>query len=205
MAVDTGSKEGLEAFAAANGLPFAPSASLPSDGHLLGSGGKVEGAVEGGLPGGLDGTIAYYVYTTSSSDSDGHTSTQHHRFTILVTRLPESIGFAPYLSYGGRGSSIGVDLSQGIQQLKLLEGDAFKGAHLYAYDGSSKSWLAQLFSPALIDWLARSDDGFGFELSGGVLCAARDGYLTGSDDVESLCSDAAHVAEAIRKESVEGV
>lgn len=204
MAAEDGTGSGLEAFAAANGLTFASSASLPSDGALLSEGGDVEGAVTGTLPGGLGGTLARYHYTTTSTDSDGHTTTHHHRLTIVVSRVPESIGFAPYLAYRGPGSSMGVDMGQGAKRVKMVE-DAVKNGRAYAFDGTDEGWLTELFSPALLDWLGRSPAGFGFELSGGVLCVARDDFIDGGRELTGLCTDAAHVAEAVRKESIEEV
>src|SRR5207247_1681221 len=54
----------------------------------------------------------------------------------------------------------------------------------------------------LIDWLGRSANDFGFELSAGVLCVAREGYLSG-DDLAGLVSDASHVAAAVADECQE--
>jgi hypothetical protein len=96
-----------------------------------------------------------------------------------------------------------VSLGSSPEQVKLEEGDALEGTTLYAYKGSSHEWLTELFSPALIDWLARSEDDFGFELCNGVLVVSRDGYLSSPSDLETLCSEAAHLAAALRKESLE--
>jgi hypothetical protein len=193
----------LESFAQRNGLAFANATSLPQEGALLSAGGDQKGAATGKLPGGLDGTLAYYTYATTSTDSDGHSSTTHHHNTIVVSRIPESIGFAPSLAFRGRSmmSALGI---QGDTKRVEAVGEAIKGAMAFAYKGTSDAWLTQLFSPALVDWLDRSPDDFGFELSGGVLCVARSDYI-GGDELESLCSDAAHVATAIASECEEAV
>jgi hypothetical protein len=202
VAPEDGSAGSLQAFAGANRLTFAPTAALPEEGALLSAGGTVEGSVSGALPGGLDGTLAYYTYTTSSTDSDGHTSTTHHHNTVAVGRVPESIGFAPYLAFRGPSVTTGIGLGGNTKKQVEAVGDAVKGAHAFAYDGTSDDWLTQLFSPALIDWLGRSANDFGFELSAGVLCVAREGYLEG-DELTSLASDASHVAAAIDQECQE--
>ena len=44
-----------------------------------------------------------------------------------------------------------------------------------------------------------------FELANGVLCCGREGYVTDSASLTSICEDAAHLAGAIRQESVEEV
>ena len=81
-----------------------------------------------------------------------------------------------------------------------------KHAAAYAYKGTSQSWLAQLLSPALIQWLERSADDFGFELADGVLCVGRGGYLTRARErCRRCCEEAAHLAGAIREESLEEV
>ena len=203
MPPEDGSTAGLEAFASANGLAFEATASLPAEGTLLSAGGKVVGVVMGALPGGMSGTLAYYAYTTSSTDSDGHTSTHHHYNTVVVGRLPESIGFAPSLGFRGPSVTTGLGMRGESKQVKAV-GDAVKGATAYAYEGTSDDWLTQLFSPALIDWLGRSPDDFGYELSAGVLCVARENYLAGGD-LTSLTGDASHVATAISNECQEAV
>jgi hypothetical protein len=89
--------------------------------------------------------------------------------------------------------------------IDLGDHEGFKGARAYAYGGTSESWLAQLLSPALAEWLARSDDNFGFELANGVLCSGRDGYLSDATTLKTVCEEAAHLVGALREESLEEV
>ena len=91
----------LEAFAKAEGLSFRHGGSLPPHGNLLTRGGQVEGLVEGSLPGGIEGSLAYYTYTYTTTDSDGHSTSHTRRFTIVVTAVPQSIGFMPSLGFRG--------------------------------------------------------------------------------------------------------
>ncbi len=203
MPPEDGPAGSLESFAQSNGLVFSDAPSLPQEGTLLSAGGDVKGAASGKLPGGLDGTLAYYTYTTTTTDSDGHSTTHHHHNTVVVGRVPESIGFAPYLAFRGPSVTTGLGLHGDTKQVEAV-GEAVKGARAFAFDGTSDAWLTQLFSPALIDWLGRSPDDFGFELSGGALCVARSDYV-GGGDLTSLCNDAAHVAAAIATECQEAV
>lgn len=193
----------LEEFAKAHGLRFRAGGSLPPHGHLLTRGGQVEGMVEGTLPGGVEGTLAYYTYTYETTDSDGHSTTHTRRFAIVVTAVPQSIGFMPSLGFHGAESEmsgIGVGLEQMVQV--DLDGHAgLKGARCYRYKGASEVWTRRLFSPALIDWLARSEPDLGFELADGVLTTGR--RRIGGDLLVGLCEEAAHLTAAIAAESDE--
>ena len=197
--------EPLAKFAAANRLAYSDHVALPQQGDLLGRAGKVEGAAAGALPGGAEGSLAHFTYTYTYTDSDDHTHHEERPFTIVVTEIPESIGFMPYLGFSGSASkltAVAGDLDQ-MRKLDLGDDKGLEGTHAYAFKGANENWTAQLFSPALVDWLARSEEGFGFELAAGVLCVARDGYLNEPAKLKTLCGDAAHLATAIREESLE--
>ncbi|HEY8002249.1 MAG TPA: hypothetical protein VID76_09940 [Solirubrobacterales bacterium] len=182
----------LMEFADGNRLRFAARAELPTSGGLLGAEGlKQKGAASGALPGGEPGTVCDLTYTYRSNDST-HTVER----TAVVLKVPESIGFAPYLgSGGGRGS--------GGHSAKAVDLDG--GGKLLADEGINDGWLAELLSPAFTEWLARSPEGFAWELSDGVLCASRDGFVTEQPELTRLCEDAAHIAATIREECVEEV
>jgi hypothetical protein len=177
----------LDDFASLHGLTAAGGAGLPTDGELLGrSNLVVHAAVHGRLPGDEPGTLAHLSYTYRSNDTT-HTAAR----TAVVMRVPESIGFAPYLGSG---------MVLGSKSVKLEGGGSIRAA-----EGVDDAWLRELFSPALSDWLERSPDDFEWELANGVLCASREGYLTKDDALVRLCSDAAHLATTIREESLEEV
>lgn len=194
----------LEAFAKARDLRFRAGGSLPQHGHLLTRGGRVEGLVDGKLPGGVEGTLAYYTYTYETTDSDGHSTTHTRHFTIVVTAVPQSIGFMPSLGFHAAKSEmagIGAGLEQMVQ-VDLGGHAGLKGSRCYRYKGASEMWTRRLFSPALVDWLARSEDDLGFELADGVLTTGRGGRL-GRDALAGLCEEAAHLTAAIAAESEE--
>lgn len=196
----------LEAFAKAHNLPFRGSGSLPKQGNLLSRGGRVEGLVEGQLPGGIEGSLAYYTYTYETTDSDGNTESHTRRFTLVVTTVPQSIGFMPSLGFSGASSDMsGVGGAIGdVVKVDLGDDARLKGSRCYRYKGASEMWTRCLFSPALVDWLARSENDFGFELSDGVLTTSRTGYLVGGEALTGLCEEAAHITTAITIESDEG-
>lgn len=182
---------GLGEFAKAHALAPADTSKLPTDGGLLGENDLRAGAaVTGTLPGGEPGTLCHLTYTYRSDDTT-HTVER----TAAVMRVAESIGFAPYLaSAGARGIALGVKVRQ-------LDG----GAKVRVAEGVNDAWLAELFSPAFSEWLARSPDDFDWELANGVLCASRRGHLTTEADLARLCSDAAHIATTVREECLEEV
>ena len=79
------------------------------------------------------------------------------------------------------------------------------GGSLRVADGINDAWLAELLSPAFSDWLARSPEGFDWELADGVLCASVRGHLSGESELTRLCADAAHIAGVVREECLEEV
>lgn len=187
---DLGSAGPLAAFAEENGLAPGPGGHLPQVGTALTHGNSTDGAAHGRLPGGIEGTLALLRYERRSDD---HTYTE--RFTAAITRVPESIGFAPYLAVGNGGGHISLHLG--------AEGREIAGLDVRVDAGVDEGWLTELFSPALCDWVARSHDDFGFELADGVLVTVRDGHLADRAELRRLCEDAAHLAGAIRTEALE--
>lgn len=197
----------LAAFAKSHGLAFAEQAELPERGATLSQGsGRVEGAAAGILPGGVEGTLCRFTYVYTWTDSDDHTREEDRPFTLVVTAVPESIGFIPFFGFSGPASHL--DERAGGTDMVAVEMDhvkALKGFSARAYKGISERWLAQLLSPALVQWLGRCAPDFGFELASGVLVVGRGSYLGEERQLRELCEDAAHLAHAIREESLEEV
>lgn len=206
MAV-AGGANSLASFAEANGLASSSNPDLPAQGATLSHGdGRYEGTATGTLPGGIEGTLAHFTYTYTWSDSDNHQHTEHRHFTLVVTAIPVSIGFVPHLGFS-RGASHFVATAGGteMRRVDLGEAQGLKHAVAFIYAGSNENLQAQLFTPALLDWLARSEDDFGFELANGVLVAGRSIHLGGEAELKSVCEDAAHLAAVIGEECQEAV
>ncbi len=182
----------LQAFAETHGLTPGSAGDLPRTGSLLTRGDlRLEGAAGGDLPGGRLGVIAHTVYTTRSDDT-----TTTHRHTAVITRLPESIGYAPYLLIGS-----GFGLTAAAVRGRPV--DAAPDVRVIADDGIDEGWLRELFSPAFAEWLQRSPGDFGAELADGVLVVIRESHLTDAGKLEGLCADAGRVAGEISEESIE--
>jgi hypothetical protein len=197
----------LSRFAEGRGLAFSATADLPEQGATLTrSDGRVEAAVTGTLPGGVEGTLVHFTYTYTWTDSDDHTQTETRRFTLVVTRIPESIGFVPYLGFSGPGSHLSASAGgEDMAPIHMDKSEVLKRASAFAYKGTRETWLAQLLSPAMWQWLERCDEDFGFELANGVLVVGREDYLTEEPQLTAVCEDAAHLASALREESLEEV
>lgn len=197
----------LARFARSHGLVYADSVDLPQRGATLTQGsGRVEGAATGTLPGGVEGTLARFTYVYKWTDSDSHTREENRPFTLVVTSIPESIGFVPYLGFSGPASNLDADVGAAdMAPIEMEHVKALKGFAACAYKGISERWLAQLLSPAMVQWLGRCDADFGFELASGVLIAGRGGYAEDPRKLEAICEDAAYLANAIREESLEEV
>ena len=199
------SSEPLENFAEDRKLRFHKGGSLPPHGNLLTRGGQAENLCEGSLPGGVDGTLAHYTYTYTTTDSEGHSETHTRRFTVVVTAVPQSIGFMPTLGFHGpesEMSGIGGSLDEVIQ-VDLGDDSRLERARCYRYKGAGEVWTRRLFSPAFVDWLARSEPDFGFELADGVLTTSRKGHLGDAAALTTLCEEAAHLTGVIAAESDE--
>lgn len=195
----------LEKYAKIRNLSFQNGGSLPSHGNLLTRGGRAENLCEGNLPGDVEGTLAHYTYTYTTTDSDGHSETHTRRFTVVVTAVPQSIGFMPTLGFRGPESEmtgIGDSLEE-VVQVDLGDDSRLDHARCYRYKGAGEVWTRRLFSPAFVDWLARAEPDFGFELADGVLCSSRGGHLTDAGALTTLCEEAAHLTGVIAAESDE--
>jgi len=196
----------LAEFARSEGLAYSASADLPAKGATLSRGtGQVAGAASGTLPGGAEGTLAYFTYSYRVSDGK-HDLIEHQQLTLAVTEVPESIGFVPDLGFS-RGSSH-LEPTVGATGMRRVDLGGIAGladSRCFIFAGTDENWQTRLFSPALLEWLARSEPDFGFELADGLLVVGRDGYLEDPRALAALCADAGHLASALRAEVEDAV
>jgi hypothetical protein len=94
--------------------------------------------------------------------------------TIMVCRIPESVGYLPMLSVRAEGLEPGLFYWAGDKRPREDVG-GFESVELdrrYIVEvakGQDQAWLRQLFPPSFIDWLASNTPvDFGFRLDGGV-------------------------------------
>lgn len=181
----------MQEYAQAHGLTYAERIALPTSGDLLGEDDlSVKGAAAGILAGSERGALCYLHYTYRSDDT-----THEVNRTAAVLRVPESMGFVPYIGTARMGS--------GPHMVKSVELDG--GGSLRVDEGVNDAWLRELLSPAFTQWLQRNPDDFDWELADGVLCASREGHVRDQEKLAALCTDAARIATTVREECLEEV
>jgi hypothetical protein len=140
----------------------------------------------------------------------------HH--TVMVTRLPQTVGLVPMLSL--RPDEFGAGLFQWTGDGRARQEQTFESLELerrYLIEvakGQDQQWLYRLFTPTLIDWLASSTPpDFAFRLSSGsFVCEApqwrgqyrADGQVD-FDHLDLLAESGGKVAGRLRDEVLEQV
>jgi len=209
------SEEALRSYAERNGLTLGSEPPWPGYQPVEQQSGPIRHAVwtlSGRLPGGAVGTLRHQaVYgTTLGMDIAG----QH---TIMVARLPESVGYVPMLCVRQKAVDSGLYYWGGDQRPR--QSQEFESTELnrrFVIDiakAQGQNWLWQLFSPSLINWLAHeTPPDFGFKLETGVFtCEVPQWRGQGtSGEVEAehldlLAESGGKVAGRIRDEVLEEI
>ena len=187
-------------FAAQHGLePLSGFLAGPKTPLLVeAGGGRLDPAARGLLGGAVDGVVGHLAYTRNKT----------FRFNVGLTEIPASTAFAPRLFCIRSGRSTRDDEFYGFEtrDSKLwTESTALNERYRIATSPfQDQNWLRQLFSPALVDWLASVPPaGFSFELAYGTLLASSEEDDPGVDGLAALCEATAHLAERIRNECEE--
>lgn len=126
-------------------------------------------SVAGKLPGGVAGRLRHQaVY----GQVFGMNIAQQH--TIMVCRIPESVGYLPMLSVRTEGLEPSL-FYWALDRRPREDVGGFESTELdrrYIVEvakGQDQAWLRQLFPPSFTDWLASATPvDFGFRLDGGV-------------------------------------
>jgi hypothetical protein len=126
-------------------------------------------SVAGELPGGVAGRLRHQAVYGKTFGMN--VAMQH---TIMVCRIPESVGYVPMLSVRTEGLEPALFYWAGDKRPREDVG-GFESVALdrrYVVEvakGQDQAWLRQLFPPSFIDWLAANTPvDFGFRLDGGV-------------------------------------
>jgi hypothetical protein len=191
----------FRSYARRHGLLYFEDWGVPQATQLLrhGFAQRVPNLALGELPHGLgDGWLAHAGYATT-----GGAGVEQHEFTVAISRVPKSTGFAVRVVCHDRGldDEERSNPNEDAQIIELadrdLEVESVRFLERYAVATDSdqdqlRAW--QLFSPALIHWLTEdAPSRFSFELQEGALCCFVAGLLTDEGRVDELCAAAARV------------
>src|SRR5207244_1411038 len=118
----------------------------------------------GELPGGLPGVLAGYVYEVDRGEDESAS----HPHTVVVARLPETLGFLTELTVEPRsGWRVFDRLEDAARRRRRVELESIALAHrfdIFVTRDQDENWVRQLFTPSFVDWLAeRAPRGLGFE------------------------------------------
>jgi hypothetical protein len=189
-----GANGNLESYARQHKLKAAENASVGALTPLLARGGGFEVAFTGKLPGGLEGTLARYSYSAGM----GFT------FTVAMSEIPESTEFVPRIACEQRGRhETNIHYGFEIRSDKLWQESVALNDRYVITTGAFQddNWMRQLFSPALIDYLAKEPPkGFSFELTYGTYLASIEEDDPSTEALDAFCEAASHVAERLRAE-----
>ncbi len=167
--------------------------------------GETTELVGGLLPGGYEGLVARLRRTAGESETPDE-------FILVVTRVPESLDFARFITCfesGFRGVISRVIGAGGLGWIRefTFESVEFNRRYRIAMLRTGKELrLRQLFSPTFLDWMANTaPEGLYFDLVSGVLTVTfAGGSVKDAGDLERACELAGHIAERIRAEALEG-
>ena len=170
-------------------------------------------SLAGRFPGGAVGRLRHQAVFGSVIGMD--VAGQH---TIMVARLPETVGYVPVLCVRPDELMSGMYYWGGDKRSR--DSQKFESTELdrrYIVEiapGQGQNWLWQLFSPALINWLAHeTPQDFGFKLETGVFAcecpqwrgqARTDGEVD-TEHLDTLVESSGKVASRIRDEVIEEI
>lgn len=187
----------FSAFAAARGLEPVGALGLGALTPLLVESKhcQVSPAARGRLGGEVDGVVGHLAYTRNKT----------FRFNVALAEVPASTAFVPRLFCIRKGRSTRDDEFYGFEarHSKLwTESTALNQRYTISTSPyQDPNWMRQLFSPALVDYLAtRPPADFSFELVYGALLGSVEDDDPGADGLAALCEATAYVAERIARE-----
>jgi hypothetical protein len=156
---------------------------------------QVEPAARGRLGADRDGVVGHLAYTRNKT----------FRFNVALVEVPSSTALVPRLFCIRTGRSTRDDefYGFGARHSKLWTESAALNQR-YTVSTSpyqDPNWMRQLFSPALVDYLATEPPAdFSFELAYGSLLGSVEADDPGVEGLAALCEATVQVAERIARE-----
>jgi hypothetical protein len=187
----------FSAFADERGLQLVPALGLGPLTPLLVESKhcQVSPAARGRLGGEADGVVGHLAYTRNKT----------FRFNVALAQVPASTPFAPRVFCIRRGRSTRDDEFYGFEarHSKLWTESTALNERYTVSTGpyQDPNWMRQLFSPALVDYLATEPPAdFSFELAYGILLGSIEDDDPSADGLGALCDATVRVAERIARE-----
>jgi hypothetical protein len=192
------------AFAEQQDLDYAEQVAPEANGSFPLPHGVTTDLVGGELPGGIEGIVGRL---RRGGDGDATPA----EYTLVVTRVRESVGFARFITCFEQGfpgileSAIGPGGLGWIRDYSFESVEFNRRYRVRMLRTGKESRLRQLFSPVFLDWMAATaPDGLYWDLVSGALTVTLAGErMTEPADVERACELAARVADRIRSEALE--
>lgn len=156
---------------------------------------QVAPAARGRLAGEVDGIVGHLAYTRNKTFRFNVALVEVHASTALVPRLfcirsGRSTRDDEFYGFEARHSKLWTE-STALNQRYTVSTSPFQ----------DPNWMRQLFSPALVDYLATKPPAdFSFELAYGILLGSAEADDPGVDGLATLCEATAHVAVKIAQE-----
>lgn len=159
---------------------------------------QLEPTARGRLGGESSGLLGHLAYTRNRT----------FRFNVALVEVPGSTPLVPRLFCIRKGRSTRDDEFYGFEarHSKLwTESTALNQRYTVSTSPyQDPNWMRQLFSPALVDYLASEPPAdFSFELAYGALLGSVEDDDPGADGLAALCEATVRVAERIAQECAE--
>jgi hypothetical protein len=156
---------------------------------------QVAPAARGRLAADVDGIVGHLAYTRNKTFRFNVALVEVHASTALVPRLfcirsGRSTRDDEFYGFEARHSKLWTE-STALNQRFVISTSPFQ----------DPNWMRQLFSPALVDYLATKPPAdFSFELAYGILLGSVEADDPGVGGLAALCEATAHVAAKIAQE-----
>ncbi len=156
---------------------------------------QISPAARGRLGAEVDGVVGHLAYSRNKTFRFNVALVEVHGSTALVPRLfcirdGRSTRDDEFYGFEARHSKLWTE-STALNQRYTVSTSPYQ----------DPNWMRQLFSPALVDYLATKPPAdFSFELAYGILLGSVEADDPGTDGLAALCEATAHVAARIARE-----
>jgi hypothetical protein len=201
----------FDVYARNHHLELGGKTGLPSATPLLRKGDDryANRTLTGEIAPGYQGMLALFTYEEKTTDSNGNTDTNYHRFTLGMCEVPECVAHMPEL-YCQRRSGLRSlekfeDVFRRSKRRVTLESEKMGDRYeIFVSKDQDEVWTRRLFSPGFIVWLIDSaPEKFAFEMVGGTLVAYVPKHQEEAKALDTIAAATGAVAKRLREESAQ--